>query len=324
MSLIAESQRARAWRVPVAVALAAWACSLVVPLLSPLLVALVVGGVLVNSRARQLPALREGPGAARFLLRLGIILLGFRLVLTDLADLGLAAIALVVSTVMVTFFVTVHCGKMLNVAPELTHLIASGFAVCGAAAIAAVQDTIKARQQDVALAVALVTLFGTVMIPLIPLAGDLLRLGDETTAVWAGASIHEVAQVVAAASLVGPLALPLAMGVKLGRVLMLAPVTALVAGRLKRGSARNVRRVPWFLQGFLVAVVLRATGLMPSLLLDLVNVVATVCLAAGMFGLGLGIVLRDLWPISPRVLALASIATATATAFPLVFLVPMS
>lgn len=300
------------------VAFAAWSSSLVVPLVSPLLLALAVGAAVSNSRLRDVVTTPTTAAAAKLMLRLGIALLGLRLVVGDILDLGVSAVLLVLITVLLTFKITLLAGRRLGLDDDLTHLIAAGFSICGAAAIAAVQDTIKTKQQHVALALALVTIFGTVMIAVIPVAGDLLGLHPDDTALWAGASIHEVAQVVAAATIIGGTApLALAMTIKLGRIMMLVPINHWVA-RSSASSTDEVRaRVPWFLWAFLAAVAVRATQVLPASALDTASHITTILLAAGMFGLGLGVVIRDLWPIQYRALTLATIATATVTLTPL-------
>jgi len=321
MTILATDRDTRqAWVPPLAIAVAAWALNQIVPLASPLLLGLLVGVVLANTPHRHRPALARSTRPATFLLRAGVALLGLKLALTDFVELGWFAVALVLTTVATTFLSTRWLGRRLGLEAGLVDLIAAGFSICGAAAIAAVQDAIGAKRRDVALAVGLVTVFGTAMIGLIPLAGHLLGLTDEATGMWAGASIHEVAQVVAAAAVVGPGVVAIAMGIKLGRVLLLAPVHhALAVGQ---GNARGplLSQVPWFLHAFVAAVLVRSTGLLPDVVLTGAAHASTLLLAAGMVGLGFGIRLRELWPVPPRALILAASATTTATLVPLALL----
>ena len=228
-------------------------------------------------------------------------------------------------TVCATFSATRWLGARLDLDARFVTLVAAGFSICGAAAIAAVNEAVRARRQDVALAVALVTGCGTVMLVAIPVLARVVGLSHEESAVWAGASIHEVAQVVAAASLLGGGAVPLAVAltVKLGRVALLAP-TYVVAAR-GRGPAAGTSspRIPWFLLGFLGMVALRSTGLLPLGALAVANQLTTVLLGAGMFVLGAGFRLRDLWPVPAHALWLAGAATATASGLSLVLIVAL-
>ena len=308
------------WHVPLLVAIATWGVSRIFPLASPLIMALVLGALVANTSQSKASVVRGSTAAAKFLLRLGVALLGLRLAISDITQLGLFGVLLITTTVACTFYVTRLVGIRIGLDPGFVSLIAAGFAICGAAAIAAVQDSVKAKENLVGLALALITIHGTVMLAVIPLLGELLGLDDETTSVWAGASIHEVAQVAAAAALIGPGALAIAMSVKLGRVLMLAPVHHAVSWLHHTARGPLLREIPWFLYAFAAAVLMRATGLVPEQALTVANHASSIFLAAGMFGLGLGIVLRDLWPVPGRAVALAGIATLTVTSVPLLML----
>jgi uncharacterized integral membrane protein (TIGR00698 family) len=224
----------------------------------------------------------------------------------------------VLATVVTTYASTQLVGRALGLERTLVTLIAAGFSICGAAAIAAVESSVRARPKDVALAVALVTVFGTVMIGVIPTLGHLFQLTNEQTAVWAGASIHEVAQVIAAASLIGAggaTVLATATTVKLARVALLAPVQ-IISARVCRSSdaVRNGPIVPLFLVGFLAAVAVRSTGLLPQDALEVAGWLTTLLLSAAMFGLGTAIVAKHLWPVPVRALFLALASTLVAGA----------
>src|SRR5699024_533403 len=143
------------------------------------------------------------PRVTKMLLRLGVVFLGLQLPLDELVGVGLPGIAVIAVTVVLTFVVTCYLGDRLGVERGLTTLIAAGFSICGASAIAAVEDGIRRRDEDVGLAIGMVTIFGSAMIVALPLASAALDLSDQQAGIWAGASIHEVAQVVAAASAVG-------------------------------------------------------------------------------------------------------------------------
>lgn len=303
----------------VALGLSTWA-----PLLGPLLVALIIGMVTANTPGISRFVIGTAPRLDKFLLRSGIVLLGLKIAITDILDLGAAGISVVLVTVVATYAATQVVGRLLRLERDLVTLIAAGFSICGAAAVAAVESSIGAKAKDVALAVALVTVFGTIMIGTVPALGHLLALSDEQTAIWAGASIHEVAQVIAAASLIGGGATVLAAAttVKLARVTLLAPVQ-IISARMCRaeGTERRGPIVPLFLFGFLAAVAVRTTGVLPQGVLDVASSLTTILLSAAMFGLGTGIVARHLWPVPVRALLLAAISTVVAGGVSLVMVV---
>ena len=208
------------------VAAASILLSRVLPGVSALIIAIVIGIVVANVTA--LPA-ALAPGlsiAAKKLLRAGIVLLGLEVVLGDLLGLGAPMLAVVVVVVTGGILGTLALGRALGVDRGLTLLVACGFSICGAAAVAAaagVTDPDEEHEENTITAVALVVLCGTLMIAAVPAVAALLQLDTETGGLWAGASIHEVAQVVAAGGALGGAALTLAVIVKLARVLMLAP-----------------------------------------------------------------------------------------------------
>ncbi|TSD68189.1 YeiH family protein [Aeromicrobium piscarium] len=270
---------------------------------SPLMLALIAGVL-----CAQLPwstAAVEVLGKTA--LRLGVVLLGLRLSVAAVAQIGVAGVAIVVATIVVTYTATQLAGRWLGVDDDLRTLIAVGFSICGAAAIAGVQDLVRARREAVAQAVAMVTIFGSAMILLVPAISGLLGLSDRQAAVWAGASIHEVAQVVAAASAAAPLAVGIAVSVKLLRVCALAPMSLVVTQ-----AAGGVRGVPWFVIGFVVAVLVRSTGWMPQGLLDVADLATTALLAAGMFALGLGVRLSTVTRGTGRLAVLSAVSTGVA------------
>src|SRR5699024_9315546 len=158
-------------------------------------------------------------------------------------------------------------GKLLWIPQAETILVSCGFSICGAAAVAAANgaldtfgDDEEKRQRleaQTAVAVALVVVFGTLMIALVPLIAAALGFGDFRAGVLAGGSIHEVGQVVAAGSIIGSGALAVAVLVKLGRVVRLAPMIALITV-VRRDSApaagsKRPPLIPLFVVGFLVA-----------------------------------------------------------------------
>lgn len=299
---------------PVLAALVSVAISWWVPLLGPLLLALLIGALVVNSRLGGHRLLEGHTEVTKMLLRLGVVMLGLRLPLSDIASIGAPGILVIAATVGATYTVTRLIGSRMALSGGFVTLLAAGFSICGAAAIAAVNDAVRAKEKDVAHAVALVTVYGTAMIAVLPWATTRLGLSEEQGAIWAGASIHEVAQVVAAASIVGSGAIAVATTVKLGRVALLAP-TYLVAARSAGATAPSGTRVPlvpWFLTGFALMVGLRSTGLLPAMVVAGAEQVTTVLLAAGMFGLGLGFHLRELWPIPRQALVLATLSTLVA------------
>ena len=312
--------------------LVAWGLHTLVPAV-PLLTAAVLLGIVVG----QLPALRPAlagplkPGlslAAKRLMRLGVVLLGLKLSLVDIAGLGWLTITTTVLIVILTFFGTLWFGRRMGLPGHQPLLIATGFAICGASAIGAMSGVVKAKDEETATPVALVTLCGTLAIGVLPLLWHPLGLTDLQFGHWVGAGVHDVGQVVATAQIAGTAALAVAVVVKLTRVLMLAPIVASVAVYERRrqavavtpagpplpdsaaapttgpttGAARRPPVLPLFVAGFLALVLVRTLVPLPAAVLDAADLVQTVLLAMALFGLGTAVRLRSLLRTGGRAL----------------------
>jgi uncharacterized integral membrane protein (TIGR00698 family) len=272
---------------------------------------------MVAGNTRLLPAAaRPGLGhVTRRLLRTGIVLLGFGVSFGAIVALGPGTIALVAGTLVATLVVTTWLGNRARLGRARSLLIGTGFAICGASAIAAMEETAGADEEDVAVGIAMVTLFGTVAMVLLPLLQQPLGLSDVQFGVWAGASIQEVGQVVAAAGAGGAAVVAVAVVVKLTRVLLLAPIVAAVSVRRRmadpdrRPSGRRPPLVPLFVLGFLACVAVRSTGLVPAGVLAVVEHLQVATLGAALFGMGAGVRLSSLVRGTGPVLLVATVST---------------
>lgn len=288
------------------------------PAISPLVVAIVVGIALTN--LVRLPE-STAPGitfVSKKLLRLGIVFLGLQLVLGDILALGVPMLAVIICIVTGGLLGTVVMGRLLKMPTGQALLIGCGFSICGAAAVAGVEGVTDTDEEDVVTAVALVVIFGTLMIPVIPVLSQVFGLNTEHSGMLAGGSIHEIAQVVAAGGIIGGGALAVAVVVKLARVLLLAPIIAILSIRHRRSSTTtaNGKRppiVPLFIIGFLAMVILRSTVSLPDVVLDTGEFIQTALLSAAMFGLGCGVKIRNLLHVGARPFILATASTILVT-----------
>ncbi|TQF75033.1 putative sulfate exporter family transporter [Rhodococcus spelaei] len=287
-----------------------------VPTINPMLIAIVLGALVAN--LVSVPGwIRPGLDfSSKRLLRVGVALLGLQLMFSDVVGLGWGVIAVVVAIVVLGIVGTMYAGKLLGLSWTQRVLIACGFSICGAAAVAAADGVVDAREEELLTAVALVVVFGTLMIPTIPLLADLLGLSERQAGMWAGGSIHEVAQVVASGGIVGGGALAVATVVKLARVLMLAPVMAYLGARQRRDASGRGKvnstqppLVPMFVLGFLGCVALRSSGLLPGAVIEHAKLVQTALLTAAMFALGVGVRVSLLRSVGPRPFVLAAVST---------------
>jgi uncharacterized integral membrane protein (TIGR00698 family) len=326
------------------------------PAVSPLVLALVLGaavGTAAGAAARRSPAAERrwaavAPGTAvvaRRVLRAGVVLLGLRLSVPDVLALGWRGLVVVAGTLAVTFAGTLLLGRRVGTTREESLLVATGFAVCGAAAVSAMTGVLerartreqapqertqqeRALRDAVAAALALVTAYGTLAIVALPPLARLLGLDDAQAGLWIGASVQEVAQVVAAAGAVSTTALATATVAKLARVVLLAPLVAGVGTVLGRRDAREHAQagaglrdsggrrpapVPLFVVGFLAAVAVRSLGVLPEPVLAAADTLTTVLFVAAMFALGLGVDVPRLLRTGRRTLLLGALAALLTT-----------
>ncbi|MET0842509.1 MAG: putative sulfate exporter family transporter [Mycetocola sp.] len=236
--------------------------------------------------------------SARRLMRIGIVLLGLKLSLVDVAGLGWGVFLSTVAVVLASFASTWALGKLFRLPGREPLLIATGFAICGASAIGAMAGVVRAKNSEQGPPIALVTLCGTLAIFVLPVLWHPLGLDDLEFGHWVGAGVHDVGQVVATAQLAGSGALAVALVVKLTRVLMLAPIVA-VAGIVERrrnvsGGAARPPIVPLFVAGFVCAMLIRTVVPLPEQVLAAADTVQTALLAMALFALGAAINLRRL------------------------------
>lgn len=313
----------------------AFVAHLVLPAV-PVLTLCVVFGVVLG----QIPALRPAldgvlkPGLAlssRRLLRVGIVLLGLKLSLGDIVDLGAPTLIAVVAVVVLTFFGTLWMGRLAKLPGDEPLLLAAGFSICGVSAIGAMAAVTRSKPNEIAVPAALVTLCGSLAIVVLPLLHAPLGLSDLQFGAWTGASVHDVGQVVAVAQTAGASALALAIAIKLTRVLLLAPLVAGV-GIYRRvsagGSAAGVETsdaasaprppiVPLFVLGFLAAMIVRTFLPVPEVVLQGADLVQTILFGLALVALGSSIRVASLVRTSGRslVVGLASWVLVAALAY---------
>jgi len=288
--------------------------------ISPLVAALVLGVLIGNIISIPKVFVSGQKFAAKKVLRFGIVLLGTQLALKQVVDLGGRELIVVVGVVALTFLGTLWLGPRLGVSKSLSLLIATGFSICGASAVAAMEGVVEADEEEVTYAIALVTLCGSLAIVLLPLLRNLIGLSDpQLFGSWVGASVHDVAQVIATSSTGGDSAVHAATVVKLSRVVLLAPLVASVSIWVHRSSSGLVAKakkvdktrvsvVPLFVIGFLVMIAVRTTGIIPENLLSKIKTVEQVCLASALVGLGSDVRITRLIKVGGRPLLLALVS----------------
>ncbi len=317
----AESVRARIGSLIPGVVLCAFIAAVALALrqlsglsaLSPMIVAIALGAFFHT--AFGTPAVAK-PGVTvslRWILRFAIILLGFQLTAQQVLDVGATGLAIIVVSLIACFTITKPLGAALGVDRKLAELIAAGTSICGASAVIAANTITKAPEEDCAYAVACVTLCGMVAMVLYPLLPTLLGLTAREYGLWTGASVHEIAQVVAASYQAGKDAGDYATITKLTRVIMLAPMMmvlgALAARRPSDGGPRRRAPLPYFAISFIAAIAVNSTIEIAAPAKDAIIMVTTFLLALSLAGMGLATDLKKLAPKGARPLVLGALSS---------------
>jgi len=270
-------------------------------LVSPLILAILIGMAFHNLIGTPATARPGAAFAMKRVLRAGIVLLGLQLTFQQVIAVGGVGVAVIAATLLATFCFTTWLGRLLAVDAGLAQLIAAGSSICGASAVIATNTVTRARDEDVAYAVACVTIFGSLSMMLMPLAGGALGMGAHAYGLWTGASIHEVAQVVAAAYARGQEAGEFGTIAKLTRVMMLAPMVLMLghaaARRLRHQGAEAAGAappVPWFVLGFVGMVLLSSTGWVPPAVQPATTATTQFLLATALAAMGLETDIRKL------------------------------
>lgn len=280
---------------------------------SALTLAIVMGMLVGNTVYPRFSAL-TGAGVSfskQNLLRLGVVLYGLRLTVQDIGHVGITGVAIDALVLGSTFTLACFIGpRWLGLDRKTSMLIGVGSSICGAAAVMATEPVVRARAEQVTLAVATVVGFGTLAIFLYPVLFDLnqhwhlIAGGDSGFGIYMGSTIHEVAQVVAAANSTGAQTASTAVIAKMVRVMMLAPFLIMLSAILMRGRMRlhapvhaqqkSRLAVPWFAFGFIGVVLFNSLRMLPTAVVGAATAVDTVLLGMAMAALGLTTHLSDI------------------------------
>ncbi|MFC4597555.1 YeiH family protein [Cohnella hongkongensis] len=250
--------------------------------------------------------------SSKYLLRAGIVLMGLRLNIGQIAEAGISVIGIDLIVIIFTTVFMIALGHWMSVDKRLSALIAVGTAVCGAAAIAAVAPLIGAKKETTALSVASIAVLGTIGSVAYIVLYPYLGLDPYLYGVFAGSTLHELAHVIAAGAPAGDVGSDAAIVVKLGRVALLIPV-ALVLGLYFRAKAepteeqprrasRGLRGmpIPWFIFGFLSMSIVNTLGVLPQSVVNALIAISVFLMSAAMAGLGLSIKLGDFKKLGKR------------------------
>lgn len=265
--------------------------------ISPMIIGIVLGMLYANSLRNHLPDTWV-PGiqfCSKKILRLGIILYGFRLTFQDVMAVGTAGILIDAVVVTVTILGGVTIGRLLKMDRDIALLTSIGSGICGAAAVLGAEATVRTQPYKTAVAVATVVIFGTIAMFVYPIAyrSGLLGLSPEEMGIYAGSTLHEVAHAVGAGNAMGEDIAKVAIIVKMIRVMLLVPVLLILgywvarrASKSNTDGGKGKVAIPWFAVGFLAVIGFNSFNLLPQAVVDVINYIDTFLLTMAMAALG--------------------------------------
>jgi uncharacterized integral membrane protein (TIGR00698 family) len=263
------------------------------------------------------------------LLRLGIILFGFRITFQQICEVGFLGILFDVCVVASIVIIGYLLGtKLFKLSSPLSFLIASGSGVCGAAAVLAAEETSNAKPHEVSTAIATVVIYGTIAMFVFPYIVQLLGIGDKQMGIALGGTIHEVAQVVAGGNMINNDVTITAVIVKLARVMMLIPLLIIANYffmRLNRSNKSSKGSIwsffPWFALFFVLMSGINSLKLIPANIIDYINIFDNLLLTMAMTALGIETNINKVKSLGFKPFALAGILMLILTSY--LFITPM-
>ncbi len=261
---------------------------------SPMIVGIVLGMIYANTLRAALPATFT-PGiqfCSKRILRLGIILYGFRLTLQDVTEVGIPAIIVDALMVAIKNLSVGKAQRGLKMDKEISLLTSVGAGICGAAAVLGAESALRVKPYKTAVAVSTVVIFGTISMFLYPVLyrNGVFSISPELMGIFTGASVHEVAHVVGAGNAMGESVGSVAIIVKMIRVMMLVPVLLIISYTIARkasgSDAPGKINTPWFAILFLVVIVLNSFIPLSDSIRNCINTFDTCLLTMAMTALG--------------------------------------
>jgi len=261
--------------------------------ISPLILAILMGIIIGHVFLNKFPDTWEYgiKFSQQKLLRLGIILFGFRITFQEIAKIGMRGLIIDSLIVTSTLLLGVFIGrKILKIDRDTCILTTAGSSICGAAAVLATEPVLKSENYKTAVAVGTVVLFGTLSMFTYPLVLNHINMAETFKGIYIGSTVHEVAQVVGAASAVGKVATDTAVIVKLTRVMLLAPfllILSIVLQKNVKGKTKPKITIPWFVIFFILVSGFNSLHLFNTTTIQVINLIDTLMLTMAMGALGL-------------------------------------
>lgn len=219
-------------------------------LLSGLIVAFTIGN----------PFIQHNKVFTKILLQTSVVGLGFGMNLTEAMEAGKTGFVFTIFSIALTMGLGIWIGKLLKVNIGTRTLVSGGTAICGGSAIAAIAPVIKAKDNDMTVALGTIFTLNAIALFIFPILGNILGMSDTEFGYWCAIAIHDTSSVVGAAAERSELALQIATTTKLIRALWIIPLTLIISVFYnkynKEKGGKNKIVIPWFIFLYIIAMII--------------------------------------------------------------------
>ena len=220
------------------------------PLISPP-IALLMGLIIAQFIGH--PYLNLNHKATHILLQVSVVGLGFGMNVNSALKSGKEGFILTIASIIGTIVIGIVLGKILKIEEKISFLIATGTAICGGSAIAAISPVIKANEKQISVALGTIFILNSVALVLFPFIGHYLNLSETQFGLWCAIAIHDTSSVIGAAGKYGVQSLEVATSVKLARALWIIPL-ALISTFIFKNKDTKIK-IPYFIGLFVLAMI---------------------------------------------------------------------
>lgn len=278
----------------------------------------IIIGIVYNNTIKTQTVFKDGVKfSLKKLLKVGIVLLGFKLNFNSLLKLGPKVILMVLIFVPSVLVLSVLLGKLFKVQDKLATLIGVGSCICGASAVVALAPTINADDEDSVVAVSIVSFLGAVGVLVYSAIAVTSSISNIQYGIWSGISLHGVAHAIAAAFARGDTAGEIGTFVKMARVVMLVPVSLVLGFIYNKGNGGSKKaKFPMYVLYFIIAGIVSSTGIIPANILKILTKLSSIFILMAMVAMGLSVDFKSIKDKGMKALLIGSVLfliTSTST-----------
>ncbi len=248
------------------------------------------------------PFIEKNNAATNYLLKFSVVGLGFGMNLSSAVNAGKSGLVFTVASILLTIALGAAIGKWMRIPGKTSHLVASGTAICGGSAIAAIAPIVDASEKEMSVALGTVFLLNSVALIVFPPVGSFFHLTQSQFGLWAAIAIHDTSSVVGAASAYGSEALQTAVTIKLARALWIIPVAMATGFFFKSGNKKI--KIPYFIGFFVLAIIINSCFDLPAVMTSSIVHASRIGLTATLFLVGCGLSLEKIKSVGWKPLAL--------------------